>query len=177
METKFENDPVTPSDWTTEFLGDRTEDWSRGKETRNQDILVKMLNNKHSLQSYHKLFLLLYYINSSKYLVTTSWSIKNVWIAFGYWSSAFQLSDLPVETPKSCRLKNKSVKNKYVLMEIELRFIRKRGRHLGSILFTTLTSVKRCTEVGVTCYNCNIMPLYHLKIPIMYNASKHISIF
>ena len=114
METKFENDPVTPSDWTTEFLGDRTEDWSRGKETRNQDILVKMLNNKHSLQSYHKLFLLLYYINSSKYLVTTGWSIKNVWIAFGYWSSAFQLSDLPVETPKSCRLKNKSVKDKYV---------------------------------------------------------------
>ena len=48
-------------------------------------------------------------------------------------------------------------------MEIELRFIRKRGRHLGSILFTTLTSVKRCPEVGVTCYNCNIMPLYHLK--------------
>ena len=62
-------------------------------------------------------------------------------------------------------------------MEIELRFIRKRGRHLGSILFTTLTSVKRCIEVGVTCYNCNIMPLYHLKIPIMYNASKHICIF
>ena len=115
METKFENDLVAPSDWTTEFLGDRTEDWSRGKETRNQDILVKMLNNKHSLQSYHKLFLLLYYINSSKYLVTTGQSIKNVWIASGYWSSAFQLSDLPiVETPKSCRLKNKSVKDKYV---------------------------------------------------------------
>ena len=80
METKFENDPVTGlQNFLETGLKTETEE-----KTRNQYIFVKMLNNKHSLQSYHKLFLLFYYINSSKYLVTTGRSIKNVRIAFGY---------------------------------------------------------------------------------------------
>ena len=66
-------------------------------------------------------------------------------------------------------------------MEIELRFIRKRGRHLGSILFTTLTSVKRCPEVGhrFTEHNssCNTVNLSQLHYFISYNASKPICMF
>ena len=41
------------------------------KKTRNQYILVTIVNNNHSLQSYHKLFLLFYYINSSNSSVSS----------------------------------------------------------------------------------------------------------